>query len=142
MGNPKRIQRLEAGIAWAEKAQTEAQRRKREAGEPRNPAKAREGQEAAFAAAGDDAHYLGLILQELRAARRDLGPADRGGLWAALGEGVLTFLVCFFCLGLGGLAYIGVALLAHNLGVPVWAPPAALGALALGAAAWTYFRQR
>lgn len=68
--NSKHTERLNMAIAWAEDARRDALQRVRAAGNPRNPARAQEGQEQEFDAAKKDAFGFALILAELKTCRR------------------------------------------------------------------------
>lgn len=138
----KKVEKLDAAVSWARDQHRAALERKRAAGAPRNPFRAKPGQEKEFAAAARAAEAAETALKELTRKREILaraekaGPAERG-LGHILADYGATLMLGAASLGLGGLAADTIVRIGARLSVSPWAVVGALAALALAETVWS-----
>lgn len=142
----KKVEKLDAALMWTQRAHREALARKRAAGAPRTPFRAKPGQEKEFAAAAWEAEAAETALKELTRKREILARAEKTGttergLGHILADYGATLMLGAASLGLGGLAADTIVRIGARLSVSPWAVLGALAALALAETVWSRKKQ-
>ena len=132
----KKVEKLDAALSWARDQHRAALERKRAAGAPRNPFRAKPGQEEEFAAAARAAEAAETALKELTRKREILAQAEKTGTVERRPGHILadygaTLMLGAASLGLGGLTADTIIRIGARLSVSPWAVLGALAALAL-----------